>query len=133
EGYRRPYVDQGVLELEKSIGSAWKASVVYTNRRNGDIVGLKDRNLATNYYPMHQVSADNLFAPGSLVDAHGKPLVLPVVYVAYNDLLAAIAEAEAGFRTAPWVGRIDPAIMAKLQWKPDVVLTAVPEAKRRYQ
>src|SRR5262249_38901959 len=47
--YRQPYVDQTVLGVEKTLGPAWKVELLYTHRRNGDIVGLLDRNLAQNY------------------------------------------------------------------------------------
>jgi hypothetical protein len=125
-------VDQAVLGIEKSFGSAWKGEVVYTARRNGDIVGLKDKNLATNYSPVRGIKVDHRLANGIVLDANGNQLVLPVIYVSNKDLDSVLTLMMArnpggrifGYDSSSW---------HRLKWNPDVVLTAVPEAVRRYQ
>ena len=78
ENYKQPYVDQSVLGLEKSIGRSWKTEIVYTHRRNRDIVGIVDRNRASNWSPVYNVQVNDQFVRGRTLDANGKPLVLPV-------------------------------------------------------
>jgi hypothetical protein len=133
EGYRQPYVDQSVLGFEKSFGSAWKTEVFYTHRRNGDIVGLHDRNLKDNYSPIYNTYVDHRFVRGQVLDAHGDRLVLPVIYVGNNDLIDALNALL--IRNRGGGGKIagyDVSALQTLKWNPDVVLTAVPEAQRRY-
>ena len=134
EHYRQPYVDQAVIGLEKSIGSAWKIEISYANRRNGDIVGLVDRNLLSNYTPLHDVAVDHRLANGVVLDANGQRLTLPTVYVANRDLKALLATVLANAKFPPDsllgypVGYIN-----QLTWNPDLVLTTLPQATRRYQ
>ncbi len=47
--YRQPYVDQFVVDIEKTLTSHFKLEIGYTQRDNQDLVGLQDLNLATNY------------------------------------------------------------------------------------
>ena len=132
ENYRQPYVDQTVLGIEKSIGGKWKAEAVYTNRRNGDIVGLIDRNIATNYSPVFNTSVNHRFAAGRVLDAHGDPLVIPVLYVANRDLIDVLARRLA-FNNPGSVAGYDTSFLRTLTWNPDVVLTTIPQARRHYQ
>jgi hypothetical protein len=132
ENYRQPFVDQSVLGFEKSFGSTWKAEVLYTHRRNGDIVGLKDKNLWRDYSPVRNVSVNQRFVSGKVLDAHGQPLVIPVVYVGNNDLLSALALIAAGRAPDGALAGYSPDVMKLLSWNPDVVLTSVPEAQRHY-
>jgi hypothetical protein len=134
ERYREPYVDQAVLGLEKSFGSSWKVEVSYANRRNGDIVGLVDRNLGSNYTALHDVAVDHRLANGLVLDAKGRPLVLPTVYVSNKDLKAALATVRANAKFPPDSLLGYPvAYIDQLTWNPDVVLTTLPQAKRRYE
>ena len=128
ENYHQPYVDQSVLGFEKSFGSTWKAELLYTHRRNGDIVGLKDRNLWRNYSPLRNVSVDHRLVAGQVLDANNQRLVLPVMYVANSDLIAALRMLKPGGSIAGY----STDALRTLSWNPDVVLTAVPEAQRRY-
>ncbi len=129
EGYKQPYVDQSVLAIEKSFGAAWKAEIIYTNRRNGDIVGLKDRNLAKNYTPIRNVYVDHRYLRGLVLDPKGERLVLPELYASNEDIARALAK----FRTLPEsLFGYPTAYLRALKWNPDVVLTSVPEARRRY-
>jgi hypothetical protein len=134
ENYRQPYVDQALLGLEKSFGSSLKLEILYTNRRNGDIVGLVDRNLASNYTPIYNVAVDQEFVNGIVLDANGRPLVLPKVYVSNRDLQAALAAVEANLKTPPdsLLG-YSTAYISQLQWNPDLVLTTLSQARRRYE
>jgi len=134
EHYREPYVDQAVLGLEKSIGSAWKVEVSYANRRNGDIVGLVDRNMRSNYTPLHDIAVDQRLANGLVIDAKGQPLILPTVYVSNKDLKALLASvlANAKFPPDSLLG-YPVAYINQLTWNPDVVLTTLPQARRRYE
>jgi hypothetical protein len=132
EGYKQPYVDQTVLALEKSFGSSWKAEITYAHRTNRDIVGLVDRNLLWNYTPIHNVSVDNRFVRGVVLDAKGRRLVLPSVYVSHDALIQYIADLEFARMLGDSLFGYSTAYLKTLQWNPDVVLTAVPEARRRY-
>lgn len=132
EGYKQPYVDQAVLAFEKTLGDSWKAEVAYTNRSNGDIVGLRDRNLSSNYTPLRKVRVDNRYIRGLVLDAHGDPLVLPEVYVPNIELQRYLADERANRRFPATVFGYDTAYVSALTWNPDVVLTAIPEARRRY-
>jgi hypothetical protein len=129
DGYKQPYVDQAVLALEKTFGPTWKAELVYTHRRNGDIVGLKDRNLANNYTAIRNVHVDHRYVRGLVLDANGRRLVLPQVYASNQDILRAMAQVRT---IPPTLFGYDSAYLSRLTWDPDVVLTAIPEAQRRY-
>jgi hypothetical protein len=135
ENYHQPYVDQSVLGFEKSFGSTWKAEVLYTHRRNGDIVGLKDKNLWRNYSPIRNIVVDHRLVAGQVLDANGNPLVVPVMYVGNNDLLYLLNLIKncipVGCGKATVAG-YDTGAIKLLSWNPDVVLTTVPEAQRRY-
>lgn len=134
ENYRQPYVDQAMLGIEKSFGSSWKLEVTYTNRRNGDIVGLVDRNILTNYTAIHNVAVDHRFISGIVLDANGQRLVLPTLYVSNKDLQHAldVATANAKFPPESLLG-YSADYIRQLTWNPDLVLTTLPQAKRRYQ
>src|SRR5437867_4287354 len=131
--YKQPYVDQAVLGVEKSIGQHWKAEIVYTHRRNGDIVGLIDRNLATNYSPVYNVRPDDRYVAGRTLDANGNRLELPVVYVSNKDLkeklLSCVGPPNPSCPTT--IGGYS--LSDSLPWNPDVVLTTIPEARRSYE
>jgi hypothetical protein len=134
ESYRQPYVDQALVGVEKTFGSSWKLEVMYTNRRNGNIVGLLDRNIASNYTPIHNVAVDHRFISGVVLDANGQRLVLPTLYVSNKDLQTALAviTANAKFPPESLLG-YSADYIRQLTWHPDLVLTTLPQAKRRYQ
>ncbi|MGH7680117.1 MAG: TonB-dependent receptor [Gemmatimonadaceae bacterium] len=132
DGYRQPYVDQSVLALEKSFGRSWKTEVTYTHRRNGDIVGLVDRNLATNYTPLTSVFVDHRFGRGQVLDPAGDRLVLPTAYITNQALKDLLAYLNARGQFPATVFGYDTAYVRASTWNPDVVLTAVPAARRHY-
>lgn len=134
EHYRQPYVDQGVIGLEKTFGAFWKVEVTYTNRRNGDIVGIVDRNILGNYTAIHDVAVNHRLVNGLVLDANGHQLVLPTLYVANKDLQHAldVITANAKFPPESLLG-YSADYIRQLAWNPDLVLTTIPQAKRRYQ
>ena len=119
-----------VLSAEKALGPSWKAEIVYTHRTNGDIVGLVDRDLATNYTALHDVRVEHRLGFGQILDANGEALVLPVVYIANDDLERALSEQYPG-HTLNLLG-VTPEQLAHLAWNPDVVFTSIPGARRKY-
>ena len=132
ENYKQPYVDQTMLSVEKTFGPSWKTEFLYTHRQNRDIVGLVDRNRATNYSPIYNVQVNDQFVLGRTLDANGRPLVLPVLYMSNKDLKDFLLTCVGSFSpSCPSVvggySLADP-----LPWKPDYVLTTVPDAHRSY-
>ena len=134
EHYRQPYVDQAMVGVEKSVGTSWKIEVTYVNRRNGDIVGLVDRNTLQNYTAIHQIAVNHRLVNGLVLDANGHPLVLATLYVANKDLRHAldVITANAKFPPESLLG-YSADYIRQLGWNPDLVLTTIPQAKRRYQ
>lgn len=137
EGYRQPYMDQAVLSLERALGSRWKAGVALVHRRNRDMVALVDRNLAADYTVVENVLVlDRFDRPLYL---RGQPLVLGRLAISNEDLLAVQELLKEGILVAdPHVAIIyappgmSPADLAALGYDPDLVLTHVPDAKRRF-
>ena len=118
-GYRQPYVDQLSLALERQVGTRWKVELLALHRRNGDIVGLIDRNLASNYTRLTGIAVDHRLRLGAVLDAYGRPLVLDTLVVANNDLIDAIIRLNENRRPgmppvafAGWV----PADLGSLTW-----------------
>jgi hypothetical protein len=130
DGYRQPYVDQTALSAEKAIGARWKAELLYTYRANGDIVGLVDRNLATNYTELHNIRVSHRLGFGDILDANGHPLVLQSVFIANNDLVAFLELPSRGPPVS--VAGITGADIPHLHWNQDILLTTIPDARRRY-
>jgi len=133
ENYRQPYVDQVTLSLERSFGSSWKTSIFYTDRRNRDIVGLVDRNLATNYSRVFNTRVDNRYQAGRVLDAYGNRLELPVLYVSNRDLNTAYDLCLQERPPCTGFAGYSAAQIRALRWNPDLVLTTVPEARRHYR
>lgn len=133
ENYRQPYVDESMLAVERTIGPNWKAQILYTHRQNRDIVGLVDRNAATNYSPIYNVHVNDLYVLGRTLDANGHPLVLPVVYMSNKDLKDFLLTCVGAFNAPQCPNSVGGYSLASpLPWNPDYVLTTVPEARRSY-
>jgi len=132
ENYRQPYVDQAMLTVEKTIGPNWKTEVLYTHRQNGDIVGLVDRNSATNYSPIANVHVNDQFAVDRTLDANGRPLVLPVLYMSNKDLKDFLLTCVGSFTPSCPTSVGGYSLKDALPWNPDYVLTTIPEARRSY-
>lgn len=133
ENYRQPYVDQWLLSAEKKFGPRWKAEISYVNRVNRDIVGLVDKNRDTNYSRLTNVAVKDRATSSTIYDEYGVPLILPVVWVANNDLKAElIRRRDNPFFRLPPVPGYTFADIDKLIWDPNISLTTVPAAKRTY-
>jgi hypothetical protein len=132
ENYRQPYIEQTVLSAEKRFGPRWKLELSYTNRINKDIVGLVDRNLATNYSVMKNVSVKDRVTGETVYDQYGDPLVIPVVYVSNKDLVADLFRRQSTRLQQPPTPGYTFADASRLKWNPDIALTTVPGARRRF-
>lgn len=131
ENYRQPYIDQIVLGIEKTFGDRWKLELGYTNRVNKDIVGLVNRNLAKDYSILTDVTVKQRITFGPVFDQSGNPLVLPVVYVANDDLRAVLIQQQMVRNGKPVPG-FSFADIQTLKYNPDVALTTVDNAKRQF-
>lgn len=133
ENYRQPYVDQWLLSAEKKFGPRWKAEISYVNRVNRDIVGLVDKNRSSNYSIFRNVAVRNRATGEPIFDEFGTDLVLPVVYIANNDLRDELIRRRDNFgRQIPPPPGYTFADINRLTWNPDIVITTVPGAKRTY-
>lgn len=133
ENYRQPYVDQTVLSAEKRFGPRWKLELRYTNRINKDIVGLVDRNLATNYSMLKNVAVKDRVTSETVYDQYGDPLIIPFVWISNKDLRAdLIRRRDTPFRPQPPTPGYTFDDINKLIWEPDIALTTVDGAKRRF-
>jgi hypothetical protein len=130
DGYRQPYMDQFVLAAERSLGQRWKVEVVYSNRQNRNIVGLVDRNLATNHTPIRDMAVAGRFG-NVILDPSGQPLRLPVVWIANNDLRRGLEFMQNRNMPAPPGFSYD--TIATLTWNPDLAVSTLPGARRAFQ
>lgn len=130
DNYRQPFVDQALLGLEKTFGPRWKAELTYTGRVNRDIAGLVDRNLAENFSPVVGLAVRHRATFTPVLDQNGQPLVLPVVWVRNDDLRRELESRALTGRELPVPGYTF-ADAARLSYDPDIVLTTIPEARRR--
>lgn len=132
DGYKQPYVDQSLLALEKSFGRSWKAELSYTHRKNGDVVGLIDRNRFQNWQAASGVQLHHRLVRGTFVDPKGNPITFPYLYVS-NRALKALLAAERGMRRNPTqIAGIPVELIDQLVWDPDIVLAAIPDARREF-
>ncbi len=130
--YRQPFVDQAVLGIEKTFGSHWKAEAVYVARRNRNMVALVDRNLASNYTIFTNVAVlDRFFSAFFL---NGQPLRLARLAVSNEDILFWWNQLQSGAVMGPEFlpPGMTPEQVAALRYDPDLVLTNVPGARRRF-
>jgi hypothetical protein len=132
EDYRQPYIDQSVLGIEKTFGPRWKAELEYTNRVNRDIAGLVDRNLASNYSILRDVTVKQRVTFAPVPDQTGAPLTLPVVYVANDDLRAVLIQRQGPRGLGKPIPGFTFADIGTLTYVPDIALTTVASARRRF-
>jgi hypothetical protein len=132
ENYRQPYISQWIVGLEKSFGTEWKAEVSYTNRVNKDIVGLVDRNLATNYSRMSDVMVKYRIGQSTVYDHTGNPLILHDLWISNADLIAVLKARQSGRSKEPPVPGFSFGDLATLTYNPDIVLTTVADARRKF-
>jgi hypothetical protein len=132
ENYRQPYIEQTVLSAEKRFGPRWKLELSYTNRINKDIVGLVDRNIKTNYSIMRNVTVRDRVTGETVYDEYGNPLVIPVVYVSNRDLVLDLIRRQTNRFSLPPTPGYTYADINRLTWNPDIALTTVQGARRRF-
>lgn len=129
-GYRQPYMDQLVLSAERALGPRWKVEVVYTDRVNRDLVGLVDRNLASNHTAIYNVAVRQRFG-GLIADPSGRLLTLDTLWMP-NDALRAALEFMQGALMPPPPGFSYDTIPT-LTWNPDLVVSTLPGARRAFR
>ena len=132
ENYRQPYVDQAIFGLEKTFGDSWKATALYVNRRNRNMVALVDRNLASNWTEYRDAQMLDRFSRELFFG--GQPLVLDRLWIPNRDIIHWWQLFKAGQVLSPEyiAPGMTPAELDALTWNPDYVLTTVPEAKRTF-
>ncbi|MGQ0703568.1 MAG: carboxypeptidase regulatory-like domain-containing protein [Gemmatimonadales bacterium] len=132
ENFKQPYVEQATLGLEKTFGGRVKLEALYVRRRNKNMVALVDRNLANNYTVYENVTVlDRFFRP---VEFNGQPLVLSKLAVSNEDIIywrPFLLSGESTSKDYYPPGMPRPQWLA-LTYEPDIVLTTVPEATRRF-
>lgn len=134
EDLHQPYMDQMVVALERGFGRGWKAAAVYVRRRNRNMVALVDRNIASNYTVVQNVIVRDRFHQPVLYG--GQPLVLEQLAISNEDILYVQELVRQGLI----LGRnqllappsLTPAQLAALRYAPDLVLSNVPQATRRF-
>lgn len=129
-GYRQPYMDQFVLAAERSLGARWKVEAVYSNRQNRNIVGLVDRNLATNHTAIYDMAVTGRFG-NTILDPSGAPLRLPVVWVRNDDLRRGLIFMRDRLMPAPPGFSYD--TIATLTFDPQLEVSTLPGARRAFQ
>jgi len=98
-----------------------------------DIVGIIDRNSATNYSPISNVHVNDTYVDDRTLDQNGNPLVLPVVYLSNKDLKETLLACVGVAFSPSCPNSIGGYTLASpLPWNPDLVLTTIPQAKRTY-
>lgn len=131
--YRQPYVDEWLVGLEKQFGSSVKLDLLYTRRRNHDMVALVDRHAETNYTAFHGV---RVFDPeGSIVPYAGGSIWLPEVYLpnyVVRERLICKFTTDCPDATIPPVPDMVTADTLGLTWHPDYALTNAPGATRTF-
>lgn len=130
DGYRQPFMDQLVLALERALGARWKMELVYTDRRNRNLVGLVDRNLASNHTPIRNVAVRPRLG-GEISEPSGELLALETVWIPNDRLREALSWMRGNFLPAPPGFSYD--TIATLTWNPDLVVSTLPDARRTFR
>jgi hypothetical protein len=129
-GYRQPYMDQLVLAAERALGPRWKVELVYSDRVNRDLVGLVDRNLATNHTPIRNVAVRGRF--GNLIgEPNGDLLTIEELWIPNNDLRAALLWMQG--RNLPPPPGFSYDTIPTLTWDQDLQVTTLPDARRAFR
>lgn len=127
-GYRQPYVDQYVAGLVMHPVPHWRGEFHFVSRDNRNLVGLVDRNEASNFRLLHDVEIYDRFGT-AVKDAYGAPLKLPDLYVRNDDVarLVALKQDNSSIPLPPGITMAD----GNLKYAPDFVLTNMKDAERR--
>lgn len=135
ENFKEPYVEQGIIGLEKTWGSRIRTEAVFIRRRNKNMVAVVDRNIDRNYTVYSEVTVlDRFFRP---LFFDGKPITLKQLAVSNADIIQYRAGVLAGTLGGDWIppgfaGDTGFAKWLALTYEPDNVLTNVPEASRKF-
>lgn len=128
--YRQPHVDQWVAGLEKSFGDRLRLEAVWVDRRNRNLVALRDRNLADNYWRFENIH---------VVNDRGEPyflgeelLVLPELYLPHDFLRQQLIFIANGM-DVPIPPGMELADTLRLDFHEDLWLENVPDARRHTQ
>lgn len=132
EQYQQPYIDQAVLGLEKAFGSRWRAEALYVRRRNRNMVGLTDLNLASNYTHFFNLLVLDRFFRAFRLD--GAPLRIKQLAISNEDLINLLNQERAnpgccGGLLPPGVSFAD---IAGMTYSPDFILSTLPDARREF-
>jgi hypothetical protein len=133
ENFKEPYVEQATLGLEKTFGNHLKVDALYVRRRNKDMVGLVDRNIESNYTIYEDITVlDRFFRP---IRFQGQDLVLSKLAVSNEDIIYWRPFLLSG-ESLNFADYYPPGMPAEqwvtLTYQPDLVLTTIPEATRRF-
>ena len=132
ENYKQPYVDQAILGLEKTFGDSWKATALYVNRRNKNMVALVDKNAASNWTEFSNIHMLDRFSLP--IQFGGQPLIMDKLWISNRDMMYWWQLFKAGDVQGPTY--IPPGMSASeldaLTYDPDYVLTTVPDARREF-
>lgn len=134
ENFKEPYIEQGIVGLEKTWGSHLKTEALYIRRHNKNMVAVVDRKLDKNYTVYRDVTVqDRFFRP---LFFGGKPLVLPTLYVSNEDIIYWRTQVQNGaigdFIPPGFEGEEGLKRWGALTYQPDNVLTNVPNATRKF-
>lgn len=127
--YRQPHVEQWVVGVEKGFGDRVRVEAVWVDRSNRDMVALRDRNLADNYWRFENIVVMN--GQGDPLLMGDEPMVLPEIYIPHDFLLEQLRIAqEAEIPLPPGMTFAD---TLDLAWNPDLWIENVPDARRHMQ
>jgi hypothetical protein len=131
EHFKEPYIEQGLLALEKSWGTRLRTEAVFVRRRNKNMVAVVDRNIDQNSTIYHDITVlDRFLRP---LFFGGKELVIPTLAVSNEDIIRLRELVLAGVLGPVGI----PPGLSQTEWlaltyQPDNVLTNVPQATRRF-
>ena len=125
--YRQPHVEQWLVGLEKSFGDRVRMEAVWVDRRNRNLVALRDRNLADNYWRFENIHVVN--DQGEFYMLGDDPLVLPELYLPHDFLRRRLILIANGMEV-PIPPGMELADTLRLHFDEDLWLENVPDARR---
>lgn len=132
--YDQPYIDQGLVGVEKQFGSSVKMEALYTRRSNHDMIALVDGNRATNYVVYENVRVYD--GGGNPLPYEGRTVWLDELYVPTHAIIDNLKYCAVNGDRCGELGMMPPgfefADTLSLAWNPDYVLTNAPGAERRF-
>jgi hypothetical protein len=133
DGYKQPYIEEWLVGLEKQFGRSVKLEMLYTRRKNKDMVALVDRNADTGYTRFRGVRVYD--AGGQILPYQGGSVYLPEVYLpnyVLRDRLELCHADPDVCADLPPLPNLTYADVPNLVWDPDYRLTTAPGAKREF-